>query len=51
LLSGAATGGVQLQPRVPNALGSALAGVATPAAAASAIAAPNNIFVITYGSP
>jgi hypothetical protein len=34
---------------VPNALGSALAGVAIPAAAQNAIAAQNNTFLITNG--
>lgn len=37
----------QLQLRTPNALGSALAGMATPTATVSATAALNNPFVIT----
>ena len=51
LPSGTVTGGLQLHPRVPNGLGSALAGVAIPAAALNAIAAANNTFLITSGSP
>jgi hypothetical protein len=51
LPSVAVTGGLQLHPRVPKALGSALAGVAMPAAALNAIAAPINIFLITNESP
>ena len=43
-------GGLQLHPRVPNGLGSALAGVVIPAAALNAIAAANNAFLITNGS-
>jgi hypothetical protein len=44
-------GGLQLHPSVPNGLGSALAGAAIPAAALKAIAAENNILLITCGSP
>jgi len=46
---GAVAGCWQLHPRVPNGLGSALAGAAIPAAALNAIAAANNIFLITSG--
>jgi len=49
LPSGAIAGGWQLHPRVPNGLGSALAGAAIPAAALNAIAAANNICLITSG--
>lgn len=45
--SGTTTGGWQLHPRVPNGLGSAPAGVANPAAALNAIAAPSSTFLIT----
>jgi hypothetical protein len=50
LPSGYVTGGLQVQPRVPNELGSALAGAATPNAVTSAIAVPSKTLVITNGS-
>lgn len=42
-------GGLQAHPRVPNGLGSALTGVAIPAAAQYAIAVPDNAFLISKG--
>ncbi len=45
MASGTETGGSQPQPREPIALGSALAGVAIPAAAQKAIAVPNTTFL------
>jgi hypothetical protein len=43
-------GGLQVQPRVPNELGSALVVVADPTAALSAIAAVSKSFGINFGS-
>jgi hypothetical protein len=51
LPSGIEAGGLQLQPRVPNGLGSALAGVVMPAAIPSAIAVPIKALVMINGSP
>jgi hypothetical protein len=50
LPSGAEGGGLQVQPRVPNELGSALVGVADPTAALSAIAAVSKSLGINFGS-
>ena len=50
-LSGIPVAGLQLQLRVPNWLGSASAGVTVITVAASAIAAPTNIFSMIKDAP
>jgi hypothetical protein len=47
LPSATVAGGVQLHPRVPNGLGSALTRAAVPAAAQTTIAVPHKAFLIT----